>query len=238
MTYFGSSTLGVRQKPDHSQVTDADMAASHLIAEALPKIWQAPVLCEEALVDFEVRRHWQQYWLVDPLDGTKDFLAGEKDFTVCIALITNGQPSLGVIFAPALDEMYEAESGKGAFVTSAGKRVRLTAQGGGSWAAVRSRFHDGGETTAFFDRNGVSKTVLMGSALKFGRIASGSVNIFPRLRGCHDWDVAAGQIIVIEAGGALLALPGGGPLVYNTAEAKVAPFVALAAAADFSRLRF
>lgn len=238
LTHYQSPGLVIRRKADRSQVTDADLASSAYLAKALPKIWAAPVMCEEAVVPFETRRHWKEYWLVDPLDGTKDFLAGEKDFTVCIALITNGQPRIGVIFAPVLDELFEAESGEGSFVTRAGKRTRLATKGGLPWAAVRSRFHDAGETTTFLERNRVENTIAVGSALKFGRIAEGMGNLFPRLRGCHEWDVAAGQIIVAEAGGALCALPSGGPLFYNTPEAMVSPFVAVGNAADFAKLRF
>jgi 3'(2'), 5'-bisphosphate nucleotidase len=237
LTHYKSPTLNVRRKPDKSEVSDADIASSHYLADALPQILTAPVLCEEAIVPYEVRRHWTEYWLVDPLDGTKDFLAGENDFTVCIALITRGQPRLGVIYAPALDEMYEAESGKGAFLTRSGERTRLQARGGAPWKAARSRFHDAGETSALFDRNGVKSILPMGSALKFGKVADATVNLFVRLRGCHEWDVASGQIVVTEAGGAMKALPGGGTLSYNTPNAMVEPFAALGSEADFSRLR-
>lgn len=238
LTHYKSPDLVIRRKPDDSQVTDADLAASIYLAKELPRIWDAPVFCEEGVIAYETRRHWSEYWLVDPLDGTKDFLAGEKDFTVCIALITNGQPRIGMIYAPVLDELYEAESGKGSFLTRAGQRARLKTKGsGGPWAAVRSRFHDGGETTVFLERNHVTQATAVGSALKFGRIADGTGNLFPRLRGCHEWDVAAGQIIVSEAGGAICALPEGGPLTYNSPSAVVSPFVALGSASDFTRLK-
>ncbi len=226
MKHYGSPTLEVRRKPDDSQVTDADVASSKFLAAALPKIIASPVFCEEAVIPFETRRHWKEYWLVDPLDGTKDFLAGQKDFTVCIALIRDGRPWLAVIHAPALGETFEAERGNGAYRVRGSDRARLSVAAGPPWRAVRSRFHDGGETDAFFERNGITNALPVGSALKFGRVAEGSANVFVRMKGCHEWDVASGELIVEEAGGTVRSLPEGEALAYNTPEAKVKPFLA------------
>jgi 3'(2'), 5'-bisphosphate nucleotidase len=237
LRYYRRADLKIQLKADASQVTEADVASSQFLASALPKIWQAPVLCEEAVVPYETRRTWSEYWVVDPLDGTKEFIESHDEYSICIALVRAGKPSLGVIFAPALDELFEAEAGKGAFVTRAGRRTRLISKGAGKpWIAARSRFHDGPETTAYLERNGVETMIPIGSAIKFGRIAEGSANLFLRLKGCHEWDVAAGDILVREAGGAMLSLEGK-PLSYNTPTAKVEPFVVLGNAADFARLK-
>lgn len=205
------STMQVTGKPDGSPVTEADMAAHHIISEGLAKLApDIPALSEER-TDLAARPYKGSFFLVDPLDGTKEFVAGRDEYTVNVALITHGQPLLGIIAAPALGVVWRGLVGKGAerlLVTKDGKsraaqpiHTRRHPGPGGAWIVAVSRSHGDERTEAFIaDRPGAIRQAL-GSAVKFGRIAEGGADIYPRLSPTSEWDVAAGHAVVTAAGG-------------------------------------
>lgn len=158
----------------------------------------------------------KRYWLVDPLDGTKDFIAANDEFTVNVALIDEGRPVLGVVFSPALGEMYAGQPGIGFWCEKAG--VRTDCQPAGKTATCRmavSRIHDHPDADVFAEANGIGNRVAIGSALKYGRLATAEVDVFPRLVGSSEWDTAAGQAALEGAGGQVLDWHTGQALFYE-----------------------
>ena len=202
----------VEHKQDGSPLTYADEAAHRIIADHLAGSGLVVVSEEGEDLHLSVER----YWLVDPLDGTKDFLAGNGEFTVNIALIDQGRPVLGVVFAPAIDAFYWGGEGTGAWRSLKGVEVELTAYTRSpSLRMAVSRFHDHPDVDIFANENGIKERVAIGSALKYGLLAAGVVDVFPRLVGSSEWDIAAGQAVLEAAGGQVLDWHTGKPLAYG-----------------------
>lgn len=222
MVVYNREDLGLTYKEDTSPLTEADLAAHHLIIEGLAKLtpdW--PALSEESQsVSYDMRKTWNRYWLIDPLDGTKEFVKRSNEFTVNIALIEDGAPVMGVVYAPALDHCYYALEGAGAskkegngpvFSISAKHRVHKAVQ-----IAV-SRSHLGKATVDFLEKIGPYELLGMGSSLKLCLVAEGVADLYPRLGRTMEWDTAAAQSIVTEAGGSVTDAQGH-PLKYNKAD--------------------
>jgi 3'(2'), 5'-bisphosphate nucleotidase len=194
-------------KADGSPVTEADLAADRIITDGLARLVpDIPTLSEER-VDRAKPPYHGSYFLTDPLDGTKEFIAGRNEFTVNLALVTKGTPLLGIIGAPALGIVWRGLVGRGAErLTIEGTRVepihtRTHPRRGAPWIAAVSRSHADSRTEAFIGgRPGAIREVL-GSAVKFGRVAQGDADIYPRLAPTSEWDVAAGHAVVTAAGG-------------------------------------
>lgn len=207
-----ANPIEVRSKQDASPLTEADLASHRILCAGLAGIaplW--PVLSEESSeIPFERRKSWKRYWLIDPLDGTKEFVSRNGEFTVNIALIEDGYPILGVVFAPAIGRLYHAAHGRGAMLESAGKSSRIAASGhaGGQVRVVASRSHRGEKLDAFLEEIGNFESVGMGSSLKFCLVAEGAADLYPRLGPTMEWDTAAAQCIVEEAGGSVTDLAG------------------------------
>jgi 3'(2'), 5'-bisphosphate nucleotidase len=187
-------------KVDGSPLTAADRASHATIVRGLEALTPyVPVISEEgADVAFDERRQWREFWLVDPLDGTKEFLAGNGEFTVNIALIVDGAPVLGVVSAPALGAVYYAERGAGAWrCLDHGRPERICPASGlsGSTRIVESRSHASPELEAFLATLGPVERQALGSSLKFCRVAEGSADLYPRFGRTMEWDVAAGDCI-------------------------------------------
>ncbi len=229
---------GVQRKADGSPVTAADFAAEAAIRDGLLAIAPAlPIISEEQAVDRPTIAADESYFLVDPLDGTREFIAGRDEYTINIALMTNGAPLLGVVAAPALGLIWRGVVGSGA------ERMAFAADGkvlppGPIHTRPRpprepvvlvSRSHLDARTRAYLDGLPQARTIACGSAIKFCRIAEGSADLYPRLAPTRDWDVAAGQAIVAAAGGHVLA-PDGTPLRYGTRELLIPGFIASGAA--------
>ncbi len=218
MEIYRDGIIGTFRKGDGSPLTEADLASHRIIVRELEGIephW--PILSEEsAAVSFDERRHWKRYWLVDPLDGTKEFLGKTGEFTINIALIEERFPILGVIYAPAIGKIYYAARGIGAFCEMDGKveRLAVAQRCGAKIRVVASRSHRGEKLDAFLEKIGEFEAVSMGSSLKFCMIAEGSADIYPRLSTTMEWDSAAAQCIVEEAGGQVVDLLGN-RLQYN-----------------------
>ena len=191
----------VRQKADGSPVTEADLASERLIREHLHRLDPStPYLSEESSpAAYHERQRWQRFWLVDPLDGTKEFLRQTDEFTVNIALIEQGEPVLGVIVAPALGVCYSAAKGQGAWKRRDGQHpqrmVSRVADPTKPLRVVESRSHPSPELEAFLEDYEVSERLKVGSSLKFCLLAEGVADIYPRLGPTMEWDVGAGDCI-------------------------------------------
>jgi len=217
----------VEYKADESPITRADRAAHEILAARLGRIAPSiPVLSEEAESShaYAVRGAWRQLWLVDPLDGTKEFINRNGEFTVNVALVRDHRPVLGVVAAPALGLTYYAAEGTGAFRRRDGAsaeaiRVRPAAD---PLVVVGSRSHRGDSLDAVLARMGPHELRPMGSALKFCLVAEGTADLYPRLGPTSEWDTAAAQAVLELAGGAVTTLDGA-PLRYNQRETLLNP---------------
>jgi 3'(2'), 5'-bisphosphate nucleotidase len=199
-------------KADESPITAADMASHHVIIEGLRELTpDIPVLSEEgANIPWEVRGQWHRFWLIDPIDGTKEFTRRTDEFTVNIALIEDGEPVLGVVTAPALKEAYWGAKGEGAYKRdSAGEVHRITvAEPNGPVRVVASKSHLNDDTRAFIENFESHELVQAGSSLKFCRIAEGSADIYPRLGPTCEWDTGAAHAVLTAAGGKVETMEG------------------------------
>jgi 3'(2'), 5'-bisphosphate nucleotidase len=194
----------VEYKQDSSPLTLADKEANNIIEDGLNKLSvNFPVLSEEGDdIPYENRKHWEYFWLVDPLDGTKEFVKRNDEFTVNIALIHKDTPVLGVVYAPALDMCYWAKQGEGAFKD--GQRLPIkTVNQRNTYKIVASRSHMSDETQAFIDAIDTSKKkelISIGSSLKICLVAEGEADIYPRLGPTMEWDTGAAHAIIHESG--------------------------------------
>ena len=223
--------FAVEAKDDHSPLTEADLAAHRILVAGLQALApDIPVLSEEAAgIPWEQRRGWSRYWLVDPLDGTREFVKKNGEFTVNVALIDGHRPVLGVVHAPVFDYLLHAEAGQGAWMRQGGEDIALSVRAPAT-APLRvaaSRSHLDPRTAAFLDRLGEAERLGLGSSLKFCRIAEGRVDVYPRFGPTSEWDTAAAQCVLEAAGGAVLRLDGTA-LDYNRKDSLLNPdFIAL-----------
>lgn len=215
-------------KNDGSPLTQADILANELIQKFLTKLTpQIPILSEESCnVTFAERQKWSRYWLVDPIDGTKEFLAKNGDFTINIALIEDHQPILGIVALPAAHEIYYACKGQGAWKKTSNGLLQIHAakyQAGRPVRIVASRRH--GHDAAERIRPDYPNIDLIrrGSSLKFCLLAEGLADLYPRLGFTSEWDTAAAQCVLEEAGGKVIDLQGL-PLQYNLRDAYQNPY--------------
>ena len=237
-----NTDFDVVQKSDDSPVTAADMAAHHTIVDGLAELTpDIPVLSEEsAKIPFEERSQWQKYWLVDPLDGTREFVKRNGEFTVNIALIDNHQSVLGVIYTPVTGELYYAERGTGAYKKLPdGEPVKISCRNKEPQSTIiaGSRSHLGDSLIRFLERVGEYEMIPMGSSLKSCLVAEGRADISPRLGPTSDWDTAAAQCIVEEAGG-VLTTTDMKPMRYNTKDSLLNPHFLVIGDPDFDWVRF
>lgn len=225
--------LAVAHKEDDSPVTAADLAAHRVLADGLTEILAVPLLSEEDCnIALQERAAWQRWWLVDPLDGTKEFIAGSPEYTVNVALIEAGRVLFGVVGVPAADCIYYGGKGMGAWLQEAAghsKAIRV-AKAGQVLRVAGSRSHGSAAQTGFVERLQQDRTVEMqtaGSSLKFCWLAEGRIDLYPRLSPTSQWDTAAAQAVLEGAGGQVLDWQGR-PLTYEARESYFNPdFVAL-----------
>ena len=217
------SEFAVRAKEDRSPLTEADLRSHRTIVARLGELTpDIPVLSEESVqLKFADRAHWERFWLVDPLDGTKEFIKRNGEFTVNIALIEKGEPVLGVVGAPDLDRWYAAAKGQGATkqegelapVSIRCNRIRP----GAPWRVVGSRSHPSPRLGGLLEKLGPHEMVPMGSSLKLCLVADGTADLYPRFGPTMEWDTGAAHAIVSEAGGLVVSAEGevGRVLSYN-----------------------
>ncbi len=219
--YDNSDDFQVQQKSDESPLTIADQAANDVICHGLENLnVKYPIISEEnKSIDFQVRKNYPHYWLVDPLDGTKEFIKRNGEFTVNIALVENQRPVLGVVYAPVLDEMYFALKNEGAFLEKESSTTQLHAavfsKKDRNLGVVCSRSHLNESTQNFVNELDQPELVATGSSLKFLILAKGEAHLYPRLAPTMEWDTGAAQIILEEAGGKVLHAETNEPLLYN-----------------------
>ena len=230
-----SRPFEVTKKADLSPLTQADMASHHLLDAGLKSLEpRFPVLSEESGARIFIdRTRWKRYWLIDPLDGTREFVARNGEFAVNIALIENGAPVLGIVLAPARGDVCFATRGAGAWRTTwthanTTPQALHTRKAGSPVRVAVSRSHHPAEISGLLIAMGEHELCALGSSLKFSGIAAGEQDIYPRLSSSSsEWDIAAGQCIIEQAGGAVLDRSGK-PLRYNQgAELLVPAFIAL-----------
>ena len=225
------------EKSDSSPLTEADLAAHHIIIDGLKTFSEYPCLSEESGeadgIGWEQRKQWGTYWLIDPLDGTKEFINKNDEFTVNIALIENGKAILGVVYCPPLDRLYFAEKTSGAFRQDGSQEaVKISVAdapaAGETWKVVGSRRHGAEALEKFAEQLGDVETVSMGSSLKLCLVAEGVAHLYPRLALTCEWDTGAAQAVVEIAGGQVLApsVSTGelSPLMYGQKEELLNPF--------------
>ncbi len=216
----------VMEKSDQSPLTRADLAAHHTIVKCLHELAPGiPVLSEEAAdIPFDERREWKRYWLVDPLDGTKEFVKRNGEFTVNIALIENGAPKIGVVHVPVTGVSYYGKVGEGAFRQGKGALpVAISVREAPPvLTVVGSRSHASAALESYLQRLGEHDLVSMGSSLKFCLVAEGAADIYPRLGLTSEWDTAAAQAVVEAAGGQVTDTQMK-PLRYNQKESLLNP---------------
>ncbi len=224
------SDFTVTHKEDESPLTQADVASHTLIVAALARLAPAlPVLSEEgADISYATRRGWTRYWLVDPLDGTREFVKRNGEFTVNIALIEHHRPVLGVVHAPVLGLTYGAARDVGAFRLENGARVAVRTRALPPRPTfVVSRSHQDPALAALLARAPAHDAIGRGSSLKFCLIAEGTADFYPRLGPTSEWDTAAGQCVVEQAGGAVWRLPELTPLGCNEKDSVLNPSFAV-----------
>jgi len=212
--------FSVQLKEDRSPLTEADQVAHTLIRKRLRDLpVSLPLLSEEsAPEDLQQRREWQHYWLVDPLDGTKEFLKRNGEFTVNIALVEHGRAVAGIVYAPALDHLYYGAIALGAWRQRGGREaeeIRVCSAARQPLRVVGSRSHPSGELAAYLDALGSYELTPMGSSLKVCLVAAGEADIYPRFGPTSEWDTAAAQAILESAGGRMIDRVGQ-PLRYNS----------------------
>ena len=221
--HMAAHGIVVRSKSDASPVTDADEAAEAIIEQHLSELLPGvPVIGEEAVAGGSSRKPGTTFFLVDPIDGTRDFIAKREGYTVNIALIHEGTPILGVIYAPAIGELYAGGAdGASRWPLVPGinienvpeERIRVRTPGKSLVACV-SHAHLDRDTQSWLKQRGISETIKIGSSIKFCRLAEGKADIYPRLSPVSEWDVAAGHAILMAAGGSVRA-PDNSPLHYG-----------------------
>ena len=217
-----ATDFDVQSKADDSPLTRADMASHHTLVKGLRDLTpELPVISEEAgLPSFDERRTWPLYWLIDPLDGTKEFVKRNGEFTVNVALIREHRPVLGVVHAPVPGVTYTGCEGAGATrrYREKGERgiepIRVNAEVGDPPRVIGSRSHRSPAFETFLERAGDFELVSMGSSLKFCVIAEGGADVYPRLGPTSEWDTGAAQAVVEQAGGSVWRFDGK-PLSYN-----------------------
>jgi len=233
MAIYNAKDIGQRLKADQSPVTLADLAAHNILAPALQHLADWPVVSEEDEASLAFRTTASRFWLIDPLDGTKEFIAKNGEFTVNIALIDQGRSVLGVVYAPALALLYWGGPGLGAYRVRDGRTQAISvAQDAGKQdqvlpcRVVASKSHLNEATQKFIDKLGSVSLIQAGSSLKFCRVAEGAADIYPRLAPTCEWDTAAAQAVLEGAGGVVLDFNTRMPVCYGKCEVLNPSFVA------------
>ena len=227
LNYYNEN-VDVIYKDDESPLTKADLASHKIITDSIKKITpDIPILSEEEFIDWKIRKKWKKYWLIDPLDGTKEFIKKNDEFTVNIALIENNRPILGVIYTPALNELFYSIKNFGSYkiltkkklnTLKDAKRISINKKKSNKIKIVGSRSHSNPILDKWVNKNFNEFDILQkGSSLKFCLIAEGSADIYPRFGPTSEWDIAAGHIILEEAGGKLKSIDNK-EILYNEKE--------------------
>lgn len=223
MRIYASNDFGTHDKKDDSPITKADTLSNTIIIRGLQQISHYPIVTEETPVAYEIRKHWEKFWLVDPLDGTKDFIAKNGEFTINIALIEKNRPILGVVCIPATGDIYAAKCSHGAYkngvkIFNTSSRKELI--------GADSNFYSTDAMKDFFEQYHIDDVRKIGSAIKICKLAEGIIDVYPRLNETKEWDTAAVHLIANEAGCKLVDIETKMELVYNKESIKNNFFIA------------
>lgn len=240
MDIYAKTDLQVEMKQDDSPVTAADIASHNVIVEGLKTHFADIAIMseEDANIDWNTRKNWQTYWLIDPLDGTKEFIKRNGEFTVNIALIHQGQAIAGVVYAPVLSKCYSGIVGQGAWLEHNDKVSLLDISQRSITSipiVVGSRSHVSPDVAEYLLTVGEHQMLSVGSSLKFCMVAEGQADVYPRLGPTSEWDTAAAQAVLESAGGVVLEYPALTPLQYNQKENILNPYFIAASAAWLAR---
>ena len=242
LPYFNKEKQLLEQKKkDNTVVTAADLASDFIVRQGLFELdTSVPVLTEETAheFDWEERQAWQAYWLVDPLDGTRGFVEGDPCYTVNIALIIENRAVLGVVYAPPSDELHYAVKGVGSYVVRSGARPKKLLTKRLDWRKLRlvtGHYHNNEAHLVELEKDKTIKVSHINSSYKFCSIALGEQDIYPKYTQTSEWDTAAAQVVLEEAGGALVD-QAGQALTYNTKDSLINPsFLALGDALELNK---
>lgn len=213
---YAEGNVEVTTKADNSPLTKADLLSDQIIRNFLESQFGIPVISEERPLEFEQRRNLKQFWLVDPLDGTKDFIKRTDEFCINIALIEAGVPTIGVVNIPAIGELFYAWAGNGAFKKTAGKIARINNSSKRSdLICTESRFHPSEQLQSFCERYKITKIQHLGAGTKLCRLAEGAVDVCPRFQGSSEWDTAAPHCIIKEANCKIIDIVTREAVLYN-----------------------
>ena len=227
--------IKVMIKEDQSPLTNADLDSNNIICSGLSKMDSTiPIISEESFIDWQIRKEWNKYWLIDPLDGTKEFINKNGEFTVNIALIENNKPVLGVIFVPVLSTLYFASQNFGSYklhyssnLNSLNESTKIQVNEknkSNHLLVIGSRSHSNEDFNKWVKENIEDyELIKTGSSLKFCHIADGNADLYPRFGPTSEWDIAAGHIILTEAGGIINTIDSE-EILYNTKENILNPF--------------
>jgi 3'(2'),5'-bisphosphate nucleotidase len=217
MEIYNSGDFDMQLKSDKSPVTAADLAANDIIVTSLQELTPAiAIVSEEMPLQSGIDYATSPYWLIDPVDGTKEFLKHHDEFTVNVALIDQGVPVFGIVAAPALGITYYGGAGLGAFKQQDGRIIALQVQATRAVPiAAISRSHQSNETLHWLQQHDIQETRAVGSSLKICYVADHSIDIYPRLAQQHEWDIAAADAVLRAAGGCVTLLATGQPYVYG-----------------------
>jgi len=211
--------FNIEYKDDKSPLTEADLKSNEIICSKLEELYpKIPIMSEEnKQTEYNIRKNWEYYWCIDPIDGTKEFIKKNDEFTVNIALLYKNRPVLGVVYAPAIDEMYSAKKGEGAFLNGQKLPLKTNDAPKEKLFVVASKSHLSEETQEFIDALDAKEIeqVSRGSSLKLCMVASGEADIYPRLAPTMEWDTAAADAVVREAGKMTYQYENSEPVVYN-----------------------
>lgn len=221
------SDIKIEKKEDSSPVTNADLISNEIINENLEKLTPGiPIVSEEnSNISFEKRKSWDRYWLIDPLDGTKEFIKKNGEFTVNIALIVHNEAQIGLINAPVMKNIFWGHKEHGAYMQNQNgviTQLKVTKKIGNIRRIAISRSHKSDNLKRYLRKIKKYKEIGIGSSLKFCLVANGDADYYPRLGPTSEWDTAAGQAILESAGGSVLKLSGD-PLKYNLKESFLNP---------------
>jgi len=232
LKYYKKKT-NISYKIDNSPLTEADLAANRIIIKGLENT-KIPIISEESEnVTYEIRKLWKKFWIIDPLDGTKQFVKNEDEFTVNIALIVNNKPVEGVVYAPAMDLLFYGNVIDGAERIEVGMKMKsekICYESSDLLRIVASKSHLNESTKEFLQRieNLIKKTsiVNIGSSLKFCLVASGKADLYPRLGSINEWDIAAVNAVLNAAGGFVINMQTGKEVEYNSESLLTPDFIA------------
>ena len=227
----------VHKKLDGSPVSNADIEISNFLHKSLiEKYPDIKILCEENILSFEARKNEKYLWIIDPIDGTQDYIKGLNEWTINIALVKDDEVIAGVVSAPFYDSIYYALKNEGAFLIQDGVKNQIFCNKKSNTKTILiSNFHNDSQVAIFtknLRKKYEIKEVAMSSSLKMCKIADGSADIHIKFNSIHEWDISACHIILDESGGALVSLKTKEPINYNNENLKTDPFIAISS--DFN----